>query len=84
MAATNKLNLGTSAAQETPAPAVAEKRPTGDAREYITTSLRFKRPLMAKLKKAAIDRDQSFQEMVESALAQMFERDNVKIAGLRK
>ena len=84
MATTTKLNLGTSAVPEAPALAVAEKRPTGDAREYITTSLRFKRPLMAKLKKAAIDRDQSFQEMVESALAQMFEKDNVKIAGLRK
>lgn len=84
MATPSKLNLETTAPQATTEPAVAEKRPTGDAREYITTSLRFKRPLMAKLKKAAIDREQSFQEMVESALAQMFERDNVKIPGLRK
>ena len=59
-------------------------RPTGNAREYVTTSIRFKRPVLAKLKKAAIDRNESLQQMIETALSEMFERQSVKIPGLRK
>ena len=59
-------------------------KPTGDAREYVTTSIRFKRPVLAKLKKAAIDRNESLQQMIETALGEMFERQSVKIQGLRK
>ena len=62
----------------------ASTRPTGDAREYVTTSIRFKRQVLAKLKKAAIDRNESLQQMIETALSEMFERQSVKIPGLRK
>lgn len=57
---------------------------TGEAREYVTTSIRFKRPVLAKLKKVAIDRGESMQQMIETALSQMFERESVKVPGLRK
>lgn len=80
--ATKKINI----ALPTPATAtdavVGEQQPQQS--KISTTTLRFERPLMAKLKIAAIGRNQSFQAMVESALAQMFERDGVKVPGLRK
>lgn len=67
--------------------ATAEKAPataTKAGREIVTTTIRFEKKLMQRLKMAALGREQSMQEMIESALAQMFERDCVKMPGLRK
>ena len=81
--ATNKTNLSLpTPAAPTTTETVAADEP--QLSKISTTTLRFPRPLMAKLKIAAIGRNQSFQAMVESALAQMFERDGVKVPGLRK
>lgn len=48
------------------------------------TTIRFKPQTLAGLKKAAIDRGESMQQMIEVALAEMMERDGVKIPGLRR
>ncbi len=66
------------------ATAPKDDRPRGDDREYVTTSMRFRRETLARLKKTAIDRQESLQEMVEVALSQLLEKDGVKIPGLRK
>ena len=79
--ATNKINIALPTPVAAATPSVAEEQ---QPNKISTTTLRFQRPLMAKLKIAAIGRGQSFQAMVESALAQMFERDGVKVPGLRK
>ncbi len=62
----------------------ADDRPRGANREYVTTSIRFKSATLAKLKKTAIDRNESLQEMIEIALSKLLEVDGVKIPGLRK
>ncbi len=73
-----------------PIPATAEvtterKEPKqGAEREYVTTSIRFKPAVLSKLKKTAIDRNESLQEMIEIALSKLLEVDGVKIPGLRK
>ena len=72
------------AATATQAALVADTRPRGSDREYVTTSIRFKSATLAKLKKTAIDRNESLQEMIEVALSKLLEVDGVKIPGLRK
>ena len=75
--------ISTAAAAEQKQP-TTKGRARGDEREFVTTSVRFKPAVLAKLKKAAIDRRQSLQELIEIALSNELERDGVKIAGLRK
>lgn len=60
-------------------PATAEK----PAKMAITT-LRFQPATLAGIKKAAIDRGESMQQLIETALAEMFERDGAKVPGLRR
>ncbi len=65
-------------------PMVHDTRPRGGAREYVTTTVRFKRATLARLKKAAIDRNQSLQEMIEQALDGLLRAETGKgVPGLR-
>lgn len=66
-----------------PSTAAPAKAAPTEGKMSVTT-IRFKPATLAALKKAAIDRDQSLQEMVEQALAELLERDGVRIAGLRR
>lgn len=65
-------------------PIVHDSRPRGEAREYVTTTVRFQRATLARLKKAAIDRNQSLQEMIEQALDALLRAEMGKsVPGLR-
>lgn len=59
------------------------KRPAGAERDFVTTSIRFTPAALKKLKKAAIDRNQSLQELIEVALVAELAKDGVKIPELR-
>lgn len=65
------------------APVAKPKAHKADEKMSITT-LRFKPQTLAAIKKAAIDRNQSMQELIEVALAEKFERDGDKVSGLRR
>jgi hypothetical protein len=71
------------AAPKKATPAAKIERPTGGDRAFVTTSIRFSRQALNKLKKAAIDRGQSLQELIEIALVAELGKDGVKIPELR-
>lgn len=65
-------------------PAAAQTKPAPAEGKMAVTTVRFKPATLAALKKAAIDRNESLQEMIEVALSELLERDGVKIPGLRR
>lgn len=68
-----------------PKPGAASKQKAAGGKEWAVTTIRFRPETLAALKKAAIDRGESFQEMVEQALIEMLlDRDGAKVPGLRR
>ena len=50
---------------------------------WVTTTIRFRQGALKLLKKAAIDRNQSIQELIEQALTHELARTGHQIDGLR-